>query len=359
MAANEEKNQRRIRVFNAITFLRAGCAASLSALAMLAAAQTAAAQTPAEFYKGKTLEYYVGYGPGSAYDLYARMIARHIGKHIPGNPTVVSRNMDGAGSLRLANWLYNVAPKDGLAIGGTSRGMAFFPLLGGKGGQYDARKFTWIGSANDEVSLCVSWHTSGVTTIDDLKTKELATGSTGVADDTYQFPKILNGVLGTKFKPITGYESGNAVSLAMERGEVQGRCGWSWSSVKATKMDWYKNKTVHLLVQLSLNREAELPEVPLVTELAKTPEELQIFKMIFARQVMGRPYMAPPGIPKDRAEALQKAFMDTMKDPEFLAEAEKGNFEIKPVSGPAIEKLVSEVYATPPDVVAKATELVK
>lgn len=331
----------------------------MGAAFLAASSAMAVAQTPAEFYKGKTIQFGIGYGPGSGYDLYARMVARFIGKHIPGNPSVVVNNVPGAGSVKLANYLYNVAKKDGTEIGATSRGMAFYPLLGGQGAKYDAEKFTWLGSANDEVSLCVATKKSGVTSIEDLKKKQLTVGSTGQTDDTSQFPKILNGVLGTKFKIVLGYNSGNDVSLAMERGEVEGRCGWSWSSIKATKMDWYKNGTIKLLIQLSLNGDPDLKNVPLVTDLAKTPEDKQIFRLVFARQVMGRPYLAPPGLPKDRAEALQKAFMDTMKDKDFLAEAEKAKFEITPTDGAKIAALVAEAYKTPKATVQKVIDLVK
>ena len=190
-------------------------------------------------------------------------------------------------------------------------------------------------------------------------TKELPIGSTGTADDTYQFPRFTNNALGTKFKIVTGYPGGNDVSFAMERGEVGGRCGWSWSSIKATRMGWYHDKTIHVLMQFSLAKHADLPHIPLVTDLAKSEEQQQIFKLIFARQVMGRPYMAPPGVPKDRADVLRKAFMDTMADKEFLAEADKAKFEITPVSGEKIEALVADIYKTPPEVAAKAGAMVK
>src|SRR5262245_43085466 len=333
---------------------------SAAATVALLTASMAQAQSPADFYKGKTIDFYIGYSAGGAYDLYARMIARHIGKHIPGNPQVVPKNMEGAGSQRLANWLYGVAPKDGTAIGATSRGMAFDPLLGNKTAQYDAPKFTWIGSANDEVSVCVAWHTSGVTKWDDVMTRELPIGSTGTGDDTYQFPKFANTALGTKFKIITGYPGGNDVSLAMERGEVGGRCGWSWSSIKATRLNWYEQKIVHVLMQFSLAKHADLPHIPLITDLAKTSEQQQIFKLIFARQVMGRPYMAPPGVPADRAAALRKAFMDTMADKDFLAEADKAKFEITPVAGDNVAALVEDIYrTTSAEVAEKAAAMVK
>jgi tripartite-type tricarboxylate transporter receptor subunit TctC len=319
----------------------------------------AGAQSPAEFYKGKNVDLYIGYSVGGGYDLYARMLAKHMGKHIPGNPNVVAKNMEGAGSLRLANWLYNVAPKDGTAFGTIGRGTGFDPLLGHKAAQFDATKFTWIGSANNEVSVCVAWHTSGITKFDDLFGRELIVGGTGPAADTDQFPKVVNGVLGTKMRVIAGYPGGNDVGLAMERGEVQGRCGWSWSSVRSTQQKWLDDKKVHVLVQLALDKHPELPDVPLIMDLAKSDEQKQVLKLIFARQVMGRPFLAPPGVPKDRAEALRKAFMDTMQDRDFLAESEKAQLEIVPVSGDDLQKLVAEIYATPPAIAQKAAALIK
>jgi tripartite-type tricarboxylate transporter receptor subunit TctC len=328
--------------------------------AMLLSASCAHAQSPADFYKGKNVELYIGYSVGGGYDIYARLLAKHMGKHIPGNPNVVAKNMEGAGSLRLANWLYNVAPKDGTAFGIIGRGTGFDPLLGrSKGAQFDATKYTWIGSANDEVSVCVAWHTTGIRRFEELLSKELTVGGTGAAADTDQFPRIMNGMLGTKMKIVTGYPGGNDVGLAMERGEVNGRCGWSWSSVKATHQKWLDEKKVNVLVQLALQKHPDLPDVPLITDLAKTDEQRAIFKLIFARQVMGRPFLAPPGIPPDRAGALRKAFMDTMKDKDFLADAEKGQLEITPVSGEDIQKLVMDIHQTSPEIAKRAGDLLK
>jgi tripartite-type tricarboxylate transporter receptor subunit TctC len=331
----------------------------IAAVLAFAALSPAYAQTPADFYKGRNLDLYIGYSSGGAYDLYARTIARHLGKHIPGNPTIIPRNQEGAGSLRLANWLYNVAPKDGSAFGTIGRGTAFDPMLGSKGAQFQADKFTWIGSANNEVSVCVAWKGSGIARLEDVLTKELIVGGTGQAADTDQFPRIVNGVLGTKFKIVTGYPGGNDVTLAMERGEVKGRCGWSWSSVLATHKRWVDDKSITILAQLSLDKHPGLPDVPLIMDYAKTEDQQQIFKLIFARQVMGRPYLAPPGIPKDRAEALRKAFMDTMKDPEFLADAEKSQLEITPVGGAEVEKLVKDILQTPKALADNAAEFIR
>jgi len=321
-------------------------------------AASAHAQSPADFYKGKTVELYIGYSVGGGYDLYARVLARHIGHNIPGNPTVVVKNMEGAGSLRLANWLYRVAPKDGTAFGTIGRGTGFDPLLGQQQAQFDATKFAWIGSGNHEVSVCVSYgDRSGITKFDDLRTKEMTVGGTGPSADTDQFPRVVNGVLGTHMKIVSGYPGGNDIVLAMERGELQGRCGWSWSSVKATHSAWIAEKRLNVLVQLSLQKHPELPDVPLVTDLAQTDEQRQILRLIFARQVMGRPFLAPPGLPPDRVAILRKAFMDTMKDPDFQADAEKAQLEVNPVDGEAVQKLVAEVYRTPADVARKAAQI--
>ena len=344
--------------------MRAGrwirAAAAMLAFAPIAfAAPFALAQSPADFYKGRNIDLYIGYSVGGAYDLYARVIARHLGKHIPGNPIIVPKNMEGAGSLRLANWLYNVGAKDGTVLATIGRGTAFDPLLGSKGAQFRADKFTWIGSANNEVSVCVAWKTSGINKLEDVLAKELIVGGTGQAADTDQFPRVLNGVLGTKFKIVTGYPGGNDVTLAMERGEVKGRCGWSWSSVLSTHKRWIEDKSITVLVQLSLNKHPDLPDVPLVMDFAKTEDQQQMFKLIFSRQVMGRPYLAPPDVPKDRAEALRKAFMDTMKDDEFLADAEKSQLEITPVDGAEVEKLVRELYQTPKPLADKAAQFIR
>jgi len=329
----------------------------VAAIALLTLPTTAWPQSAADFYKGRNVDLYIGYSSGGAYDLYGRLVARFMGKYIPGNPTIVPKNMSGAGSLVLANWLYNVAPKDGSAFGIIGRGTGFDPLLGNQKAQFDGTKFTWLGSANNEVSVCVAWHTSGVKTFEDLLSKELVVGGTGTAADTDQFPRIMNGVLGTRFKIVTGYPGGNEVGLAMERGEVQGRCGWSWSSVRATHPRWYDEKLIHVLVQLALDKHRDLPHVPLVVELAKSDEQRRILELIFARQVMGRPFLAPPGIPRERAEVLRRAFMDTMNDPEFLSTAEKAQMEITPVPGDRVEKLVRDLYATPAPITQKAAAL--
>jgi tripartite-type tricarboxylate transporter receptor subunit TctC len=337
-----------------------GLAAAMLAIALAAGATQALAQSPADFYRGKTVEIIIGYSVGGGYDLYARMIARHLGKHIPGNPKVVPKNMEGAAGMRLANWLYSAAPRDGSVIGATSRAMAFEPLLGNKSAQYDASRISFIGSANDEVSVCMAWHASGIKTFTDVQARELVVGAGGVADDTYQFPAILNNMFGAKFRMVNGYAGGTEINIAMERNEVQGRCGFPWSTVKATYQHWINDKKFNLLMQFSLGKHADLPDVPLVMDLAKTAEERQILTLIFGRQVMGRPYAAPPDVPSDRVSALRKAFMATMADKDFVAEVEKAQFELTPVPGAKLEAMVKDIYrSTPGEVAAKAAAMIK
>jgi tripartite-type tricarboxylate transporter receptor subunit TctC len=324
---------------------------SVAALIALLAPSPGRTQSPAEFYKGKTIELTIGTSVGGGYDAYGRMLARTMGKYIPGNPAIVPRNMEGAGSMRLASHLYNTAPKDGTSFGTINRGTAFEPLLGNKGAQFDAARFNWIGSTNNEVSVCVAWHTTGITKFDDLLTHELVVGATGPSADTYQFPKITNAVLGTKFKIVTGYPGGNDVDLAMERGEVAGRCGWSWTSVKGLHQSWLDRKEINILYQMGLSKHRDLASLPLIVDLARTDEERAILRLIFARQVMAWPFLAPPGTPVERVDALRNAFTQTMQDKDFLAEADKAGLEITPVAGADIQKLVQQIYATPAEIV--------
>jgi tripartite-type tricarboxylate transporter receptor subunit TctC len=339
-----------MRLRKLLGFLAAAVSACAAPLAGLA-------QAPADFYKGKNLDLYIGYSAGGGYDVYARALARHLGRHLAGNPTVVPKNMPGAGSLVLANWLYNVAPKDGTAVGMIGRGTGFDPLLGSTKAQFNAANFNWIGSMNDEVSVCVAWHTSGVRALEDSMGKELTIGGTGPAADTDQFPKVLNATIGTRFKIIPGYPGGNDIDLAMERGEVMGRCGWSWSSVIATHQSWIDDKKINVLVQLSLTPHAQLPHVPLIMDFARDDEQKQIFKLVFARQPMGRPFLAPSGVPAERVAALRTAFMSALADQEFLAEAAKMKLEINPVSGEAVQAIVQEVYQTPKAIAAAVAKM--
>ena len=337
----------------------AGALARWAGVAALLVSWTTAgnAQDAAQFYKGRTIELNIGYTVGGGYDLRARLVARHMWKHIPGHPIIVPKNMEGAGSVRLANWLANVAPRDGTVIGTIGRGTAFDPILGQKGAQFKGPDFAWIGSTNDEISICNAMATSGVATFEELMTKELVLGAVSMSDDTGQFARVLSRSFGAKLKVVTGYPGGNDIVLAMERGEVQGRCGWSWSSVKAIHKNWLEQKKINILVQFGLNKHPDLADTPLVLDLAKTDEQRQTMTLIFARQTIGWPVLAPPGVPHDRVQVLRQALMDTMNDKDFLAEAASMNLEVTPVSGERLQRLVQELYMTPPAIAQKAAEL--
>jgi tripartite-type tricarboxylate transporter receptor subunit TctC len=313
--------------------------------------QQAGAQSAADFYRGKAVNLIVGYSPGGGYDTYTRILARHLGKHIPGNPTVVVQNMPGAGSLKLANYLYNVAPKDGTTIGIFSRGMAMEPLIGGANTQFDSTKFSWLGSGTNETSVFVAWHTSPVKTWNDLMTKSFTVGGEGSGSDPDIYALLLKNAFGARLKLITGYPGTAEIAIALERGEVDTRASWSWTSLKTLKPDWIAQKKVNLPVQLSLTKGSDLPDVPLISEFAKNDTQRQMLKLILSRQEMARPYTAPPDVPDDRKAALRKAFDDAWSDPELLAEMAARGQEVNPVSGAALDRLIAELYATPKDVV--------
>lgn len=323
------------------------------------AATPGRAQSVEQFYTNRVISLYIGFSVGGGYDIYGRLVARHIGKHIPGNPTVVPANMEGAGSLKLMNWLYDGAPRDGSVIGTVNRGAPFEPLVGiQEFARFDATAFTWIGSVNDEVSVCVAWERTGITEFSELYEKELIVGGTGQgAEDV--FSKLIIGVLGARLRLITGYAGGNEVNYAMERGEVDGRCGWSWSSIKSTRQQWLDDGSIKVLLQVALRKHPDLPEVPLIMDLADNEEKRQILRLVLGRGVLGRPFLAPPGVPADRAAALQHAFDAMVRDPEFLADAARSRLEIMPISGSELQQLVTEIYATPPDIVAKARMILR
>jgi tripartite-type tricarboxylate transporter receptor subunit TctC len=335
-------------------------ALALASAAAIVAVSAASAQSVEEFYKGKTVEVYIGFSVGGGYDTYARMLATHMGEHIPGNPTMVPKNQPGAGSLKLANWLYEAAPQDGTVFGIVARAAPFDPLFGNEAANFDALKFNYIGSANNEVSVCVARADTGIEKFDDLKEKELIVGGTGPTADTVQFPKVMNDVFGTKITIIDGYPGGNDVNLAMERGEVTGRCGWSWSSVVSTRQDWVDSGYINVLMQLSTSKHPDSPDsVPLIMDLAQTDDDKRLLRVVFARQALGRPFIAPPNIPEDRVKALRDAFMETMKDPEFLADAKKAELEITPISGEDVQQLVVEAYDASPEIVKRISAIVQ
>lgn len=318
------------------------------------AAGGAHAQSATEFYKGRTVTMYIGYSSGGGYDQYARLLSLHMSRHIPGQPDIVPRNRPGAGSTIVVNELYNRYPQDGTAIATFSRGIPTEQIFKTPGVQYDASKMQWLGSLNSEISTCVSWHTTPVNTFEDLKTRGMVVGGTGPGADTDIFPIVLNNVLGTKMKLITGYPGGNDVNFALERGEVEGRCGWSWSSVVGTRPNWLKDKKINVLMQLAVKKHPDLQGVPFVMDLAKTEQETQILKLIFAVQLWGRPYAVGPGVPADRVAVLRKAFVDAANDPAFAGEMKKRNWDLEVLDGETVQKAVQEMFTFPEDVVAAA-----
>ncbi len=331
-------------------------------LACVTASAGVLADAVADFYKGKDVELYIGYKPGGGYDGYARLIARHMGKHIPGNPNIVPKNMPGAGSVKLTNWLWEGAPQDGTVFGAVSRGVPFEPLLGNKKAKFSADQFHWVGSANNEVSICATVKRTGIKSWKDLRSREVLTGGNGSGSDTEQFPKLLNAVLDTNFKVVGPYGGGSDIVKAMIAGELDARCGWSWSSIKSKNKDLLESGDLVILMQMSTVKHPELPDTPLVMDLVRSynsKKQTQMLNLMFARQGLGRPYVAPPGVPADRAAALQAAFTATMSDPEFLADAKKGGFDLAPITGSEVAGLVNTAYGTPESVIEEVISAIR
>jgi hypothetical protein len=316
---------------------------------------SAQAQTVAEFYRGKTVNVYIGVVVGGEYDIQARLVARHIGKHIPGKPTVVPQNMTGAGGLRMINYLYNIAPKDGTNIGMIANSFPALQAAGIPGVQFDAGKMQWLGTIAPGVETMAVWHTTGVKSIEDARHREVVAGASARGAITFFYPQMMNELLGTKFKIVTGYPGGNQINLAMERGEVEARNN-TWSSWKATKADWLKEKKITVIVQAG-PRAPDL-DAPSVEAAARTPEERVLIELLVSGTQLGRPF-ATNEAPADRVAALRSAFADTMKDPEFIAEAQGLGFEVDPVLGEKMQGIVQKVLATPKDVAAKAKGLLE
>ena len=328
--------------------------AGILAAALAVLAPSAQAAGVEDFYKGRTLQVVIGYSPGGGYDLYARALAHHIGRHIPGNPTVTAQNMPGAGSLKAANYLYSVAPRDGTAFGIFGRGLAMEPLIGSSDAKFDARKFTWVGSVGDQVSVCATWHSAKVKNWNDALATPFTVGGEGSGSDPDIFALMLRNMFGLKLRLIAGYPGGNEISLALEQGEVDGRCGWSWSSIKLAKPQWITEKKLNLIVQMSLTKSPELPDVPFIMDQAADEAQRAILKLVLSRQTMAWPFAAPPGVPDDRAQALRAAFDATMRDQAFLDEARKAELEVNPIAGTDLARIVGELYATPQSAVLAA-----
>jgi tripartite-type tricarboxylate transporter receptor subunit TctC len=324
----------------------------LSLLALLICAPANAQEDAATFFKGKTVRIVVGTGVGSGYDITARVLARHMGSHLPGNPTIIVQNQPGAGGLTMTNSLNANGPFDGTVIGAPFNGTPTMPLLSPQTARFDASKLSYIGSTNRETQVMYVWHTVPIDKLDQVKTTELVMGAQAPGSTQYDYPVLLNNLLGYKFKVITGYESTPKIHLALERGEVQGTIA-NWSTLKALNSNWLAEKKIRLLVQWGLKRQAELADVPLIFDYLTNDADRAAVKLMVARLEFGRPYFVPPGVPADRVEALRSAFDATVKDPAFLAEAATAKIDIDPLSGQEVQTLVAEVAQTPPDVVTR------
>jgi len=323
-----------------------------AALALVAG--PAAAQSVESFYRGKTVTVDVFTGPGGGTDIVARLIAQNMGRHIPGNPAMVVKGVLGGGGIVLTNHLYNNAPKDGTELGTINRPNAFDPLFGLPNTHFDPLKFNWIGSEGKETLLGISWQASPVKTLLDATKQELTVGADAPGADLSRMPLALNAAVGTKFKVIIGYPSGNEILLAMERGEVGGRIGIGYDSLMSTRPDWVKTHQVNLLVQMGVTRDSRIPDVPLAIEHAKTPLDKAVLELVFSPLEMSRPYLLPPGVPPERAAAIRAAFMATMTDPEFVAASGKAQMSIEPISGDEILGIIKRAYAQPREVIERA-----
>ena len=309
-----------------------------------------------DFYRGKTVNVAIGYDVGGGFDLYARLLVRHMGMHIPGNPTLLPQNMPGAGSLKATNYLYSVAPRDGTAFGAIGRSIPLAPLLDTANAGFDALAFNWLGSASKDVLVAVSWHTSPVKTLEDATHTELIVGSDSAASETTQIPLLLNATLGTKFKIITGY-SIPQIALGMERGELAGQIGWSLDSMLTAHSDWVRDHKVNILLQTGFLPDGRLPGVPLAVDHARSDADKALLTMVFSMEEMARPYVAPPGLPAERVKALADAFMATVGDPDYRADAARSKLDIQAASAEEVTSIIRKAYAMPPAVIARAKGL--
>jgi tripartite-type tricarboxylate transporter receptor subunit TctC len=338
--------------------LRLGPVSALLGLCAAATIGPASAQSVAEFYAGKTITFVVGSDVGGGYDTNARLIARHLGKFIPGNPNVIVQNRPGGGSIVAANHIYGAAPKDGTTIGMVQRGMPIAKLIGQQNIQFDPEKFNWLGNLSSEAGVVVVSNTAPVQKIEELTSKELIVGGSGAGAENETVPRLLNAVLGTKFKVVSGYKSNTEVLLAVERGEVQGIGSMSWPNIKTAKQEEYRSGKLRILLQNALQKERELANVPLSLELAKTPADRQAMEFFFVQNTIARPIVAPPDLPADRLKALRDGIVAMAKDPAYVEEAHKMKLDVEPISGNEVQRIVVKLAATPADVVKRVSEAI-
>jgi tripartite-type tricarboxylate transporter receptor subunit TctC len=314
-----------------------------------------------DFYQDKQIKLVVGSDPGGGYDTYARVLARHWSNHIPGKPQIVIQNMPGAGGLKTANFIAHVAPKDGLTVGALQNNVGYEPMMGISGGkenaQFDVLKMNWIGSMAKGVAVTVFWNPPPVKNFQELMQKEVTTGSTGAATSNTIYARLMNSILGTKFKIIHGYTNQPPIWLAMERGELQGSAGPFYSSLRTSKPEYLRDNKITIIVQIALEKHPDLPNVPLLLDFAKTPDDRQEMELAVASLLMGRPYVLPEGVPADRVKILQDSFMAAMKDPALLQDAEKLKLEINAIDGTAVHQLLAKMYQTPQPIIEKVTAI--
>ena len=338
-------------------WLRPGSARTVVvAIALSASAWSAHAQSADQFYQGRTVNMIIGFDVGGGYDIYARLVARHLGNHLAPKATVVPQNMPGAGGLSAMNYLYRSAAKDGSVIGAPHNNIALGQLLGGPNIEYDARQFNWVGRVTSTVDVHYAWHTSKTRQFADIRQRETYVAGTGPSSNSTIMPRVLNELAGTKFKLVTGFKGTNDANLAMERGEVE-MVLKPWEGVKSGNADWLRDHKINLIVQYGINRHPDMPNVPTIVEVMETDEQRQILRLFVSTSEIGRSIMMPPGAPKDRVEAVRAAFMKMVQDPAFKAEAEKAQMELDPMSGADLQKLIDDTFKMSPARVAEAKAL--
>jgi tripartite-type tricarboxylate transporter receptor subunit TctC len=322
--------------------------------AALCTASAVLADPVADFYAGKSITLIISTGAGGGVDTNARIVARHLGNHIPGHPSVVPKNMTGAGHLQATNYVYGQAPKDGTTIAALLPAFVGYQVLDGKGAQYDVRNFNFLGSSDVENANLYTWHDLGIKKIEDVKTREVLMGATGAGSYTMLYPTLLNNVLGMKFKIVAGYKSTNEIHLAMERGEVSGRAGNFFTSLKSQNPDWLRDRKIDMLLQFGAVRDPEWPDVPLLTDLATNDEQRQIFKVFSAEVALGKVFVTTPGVPADRLAALRKAFEETLRDPAYIEDAKRAEMLVRPLSHERAKAMADEIVSLSPEMIAKA-----
>jgi tripartite-type tricarboxylate transporter receptor subunit TctC len=326
------------------------------ALPILLGALSGSAAAQTEFYAGKQIRMVIGSGAGGGYDVYARFLARHLPRHIPGNPTIVSQNMPAASGLAATNWAYSpAAPRDGTVIVATYNALLDDPLYGSPVARFDPLKFESVGSIAKQQTVCATWYLNPIKTIAQARQQQVTVSATGSSGDRATMPRILNALLGTKFKVINGYGTTESM-IALERGEVDGMCGVSWSTLKVSNPDWVQNNRLNVMVQAGTWPQAGLPDVPLVIDLASNPDDRALIELLFFPQEMGRPFVMPPDTPKELVNTIRRAFDATMKDPAFLAEAQKSMFDVDPLTGEEMEQILRRAYATSKELIQRAAE---